>query len=662
MIKPKYGKPLSLIIFFKSILVVVFLVFSVSVVFGSDIEIIQALKNKNFDLALKILQKEKNIDEAQAANNIGSYFYKDRSDASHLELAVEWFEKSAQLGNNLAQFNLGVLYTNGKGKPFDLNKAMDYFLLAAKGGNLEAKYNLGILLLEESDKARSNEGWIWLEKARKLGHPYAGSVLSQSSVKVKSRNNNWEVIYPTEEYLFIPTKNPFWKIDSEFIRDEVHEKRFILNNFPKGFLYEVADELIITKEISQDYPVKVIFENLNTWYQQACENAESKIIEENEWSIIFENKVSKCSELGAFHSIEMIYKGNKFLHKAVFKKNNDTLDMFGVNAHIYALSKSHLRFQGNRILPKLIDQNTLFGKLEYYLSQDMMTINSEINFVNIFAEYVKDTRFQGKVRINSSPKFETLNFYVLKDDPEGYFPGLSCNCGQLLDQKIKKGNIIVCDSKLIKTVFDFANFSTHEPEYDSEDSKDKYKNIIENFMNNLDDFTSTFFLKWLIGHEIGHAVNRHGSIHNFYFLHPKNRISPQVKEGFEVEADQYFLENVPIQNLHMGRHALNQIMIALHKNAVKIVAKMKSAKDSRYSPEVEIVFKQSKRNIHDPLIKRALRLINQFPKIQPEVFFEDKFFVQLNGKIRPSNTGASISMNLCDFKIKEPHFFWRNKK
>ncbi|WP_286348223.1 tetratricopeptide repeat protein [Helicobacter felistomachi] len=86
------------------------------------------------------------------------------------EVALKYLEKAVRLGDAHAYAGLGVLYHNGYGVRKDYSKALDYFDKAAQMGDAGAVRNIGCMyywgLGVGADRARARE---YFKKSRQMG-------------------------------------------------------------------------------------------------------------------------------------------------------------------------------------------------------------------------------------------------------------------------------------------------------------------------------------------------------------------------------------------------------------------------------------------------------------------------------------------------------------
>ena len=105
------------------------------------------IKEKDFNKALKYLQKSSDQGHPKASFNLGLMYLQGIGVEKDLNKAREYFGKASALGDPKASFNLGLMYLQGIGVEKDLNKALEYFGKAADQGHEEALYYLRSIFL-----------------------------------------------------------------------------------------------------------------------------------------------------------------------------------------------------------------------------------------------------------------------------------------------------------------------------------------------------------------------------------------------------------------------------------------------------------------------------------------------------------------------------------
>lgn len=141
---------------------------------------------------------------------------------------------------------------------------------------------------------------------------------------------------------------------------------------------------------------------------------------------------------------------------------------------------------------------------------DVKTI-SGFKYIEYIANlFVANTDFQGKVSINKPPIDGYINIYFLKKDDRNLTEYFNGNCSFIGFYRA-----IICDSNFIKETmddlgsvkktFDIVLF-TPEGQVDLSVDHESQKLIANHLMAN--------FVTWILGHEIGHAVNHYDYLMN----------------------------------------------------------------------------------------------------------------------------------------------------
>ncbi|NMD88615.1 sel1 repeat family protein [Victivallis vadensis] len=122
--------------------------------------------DKNFDEALKWIQKaaEHGIPDAQVLSGI--CYTCGHGTAQDQKMAVHWFCKAAEQNHAHGAFLLGLSYMNGEGVEKNLQKGIRWIQKAAEQGYADAQLRLGIQYFSGEGIARNLESAIkWLQKA-----------------------------------------------------------------------------------------------------------------------------------------------------------------------------------------------------------------------------------------------------------------------------------------------------------------------------------------------------------------------------------------------------------------------------------------------------------------------------------------------------------------
>ena len=110
--------------------------------------------------------------DAEAQNQIGSYYLTGSGVPKDGVEAIKWFLKSAVQGNAEAQFRLGVCYGIGaSGASQDLVEAVKWFRKAAGQGHASAQYNLGLCYYKGDGVPKDDaEAVKWYRKSADQGN------------------------------------------------------------------------------------------------------------------------------------------------------------------------------------------------------------------------------------------------------------------------------------------------------------------------------------------------------------------------------------------------------------------------------------------------------------------------------------------------------------
>ena len=147
-----------------------------------------AIKNRDYDGAIKIAQQEiKANDSAEAYNLLGGLYFLGMGVKPSRDLAVYNFTQAAERGNVNAQATLGSIYLNDATSDDSIAQAKKWLFPAAQKGSESALYNVGLIYeqglteVKDMDKAvdffkRSANSGYALAKI-KLGILYQSGVI-----------------------------------------------------------------------------------------------------------------------------------------------------------------------------------------------------------------------------------------------------------------------------------------------------------------------------------------------------------------------------------------------------------------------------------------------------------------------------------------------------
>ena len=174
--------------------------------FMSHREALKAYKEKDYDSALSIWNKEAELKNDQAMANLGLMYLKGEGVEKDFLKAKEWFEKGSSYGNDSANYNLALMYQGAIGIEENIEKAILHFREATLQNHQGANFRLGLLLLKDrTDKELVAEGFECMLKAARTGHPMA---MTQMGGVDKPANKECEInkefrVKSTEEQLEI---------------------------------------------------------------------------------------------------------------------------------------------------------------------------------------------------------------------------------------------------------------------------------------------------------------------------------------------------------------------------------------------------------------------------------------------------------------------------
>lgn len=148
---------------------------------------------QNISEGIKWLTTSANQNLADAADNLGKVYARDKYVAIDNKKAFYWYQKAAQLGNSSSQLSTCLLYKKGLGVEKNVNKALEYCRLSAQNGYLDAQVVTGLLLRGNVEDIKPNyeESFFWLKKAADRGDTgayFLVGVAYQAGVGVERSN------------------------------------------------------------------------------------------------------------------------------------------------------------------------------------------------------------------------------------------------------------------------------------------------------------------------------------------------------------------------------------------------------------------------------------------------------------------------------------------
>ena len=147
-------------------------------------EAFQLAAKGDMEGAAKIIKKEAEGGNAEAANAYGELLLGNAKSKNAPLDALPWFQKAAEQSHPAGLYNLALLnYQGGEGIPKDEDQGRFLLKSSAEAGYAPAQYQMGVLLDAEAVRTDKPAGYIdaivWLEKAAEQGH--AGALFTAST-------------------------------------------------------------------------------------------------------------------------------------------------------------------------------------------------------------------------------------------------------------------------------------------------------------------------------------------------------------------------------------------------------------------------------------------------------------------------------------------------
>ncbi len=187
---------------FKSIILVLFLIFLNTLIFSQDsTKSLAFKKNRPYknnpyfyqpDLSYQILQQFKlvqlaNSGDPLAQHELGLRLLTGDGIVADTVTAVYWIKKAASQKLTAAMHNYGIMLMNGWGTEWNPFSAYEYFFSAAEAGMSQAQYVVGILYTDNLIVKRDwNKSYYWIKKSSDGGFEPAKEVLSELGSKVSN--------------------------------------------------------------------------------------------------------------------------------------------------------------------------------------------------------------------------------------------------------------------------------------------------------------------------------------------------------------------------------------------------------------------------------------------------------------------------------------------
>ncbi len=146
-------------------------------------EAFQLAAKGDMEGAAKIIKKEAEGGNAEAANAYGEMLLGNTKSKNASLDALPWFQKAAEQSHPAGLFNLALLnYKGGEGIPKDEDQGRFLLKSSAEAGYAPAQYQMGVLMdaeaIKEDKPAGYVDAFVWFEKAAEQGH--AGALYTAS--------------------------------------------------------------------------------------------------------------------------------------------------------------------------------------------------------------------------------------------------------------------------------------------------------------------------------------------------------------------------------------------------------------------------------------------------------------------------------------------------
>jgi hypothetical protein len=270
--------------------------------------------------------------------------------------------------------------------------------------------------------------------------------------------------------------------------------------------------------------------------------------------------------------------------------------------------------------------DTVRSDIAACISRDCFDRESADQLKDTIEPFIRGSRYEGKLNIDSAPREDFLNFYVTKSSPMGRLASIRCNCAFV------GFSSVVCDKSFLSSFSNTLNF-TRSAIYgkDADEIWQQEKAVFEQVNKRIGDVMKS----WLLGHEVAHAI-LHGQT-NF----GRRKAFTQKQE---LEADHYFIERSlvgadkqRIQNISSG---LTQLIFAVVGIAMNTLT---AAQDN----PGKAIIAPSTDGIHPPWLIRALELAKQIGELGQTDGKADEFYGGLSKLVVMKKGGVDVG-TLCD--------------
>jgi len=257
-------------------------------------------------------------------------------------------------------------------------------------------------------------------------------------------------------------------------------------------------------------------------------------------------------------------------------------------------------------------------------------------FNEIVSRFTSNTRFDNHLVVNSPVMPGMLGVFFCRFDPSGILRQLRGNC--LYTRGVDDRHFILCDidflinpENALRDARDPTGIpslpaipSTSELNPRMRDYEEQFRQV---FRTNL----VHFFPRWVIGHEVGHAVLGHGEerlrLGNLGEL--QNRRESRERE---ISADRFVIERMAGDELSRW-HFFNALTHSLN-NWIKAETGMSSVDIGDRSYSGAIIEIKDDSPTHPPMIIRLLNLMETFLQRFPETDTTG-FYSRIHARIKP---------------------------
>mgnify|MGYP000991680851 CR=1 FL=1 len=298
------------------------------------------------------------------------------------------------------------------------------------------------------------------------------------------------------------------------------------------------------------------------------------------------------------------------------------------------------------------DDIPLYKVIDEYRSAGYITNDYDKVIELVAKDFIEGTSFENSLNLNGLPKNNSINIYVLRQDPNNYFRGLGCNCAYI------GSSTILCDENLLTSMTNTiliseVNFPLTIELPNGEESILEYDAV--GFINL---GMMVFVFQWTIGHEIGHLILGHDSS-RYYFQPPTTDLvtleplDVDIPRNFEIEADQFVLEHVSRDYGNTIYFGINNFIDYLYHQALK-------AQGTELPTNVdftgEIYGRRIKLNLYDgpephpPLLIRSLDMMDVV--LKSEIAYDNTgYYDDMRATINLVSEGSPFYASVCDTKF-----------